>query len=88
MASFLLCSVIRIFPITVLVHAVLGNSASPTLAHAGSLSRADFTLVPLTVPPMTGWAACPKKSSVSRLWQEQKFVKTSKINRNHVFVLY
>lgn len=43
MAPFLLCSMIHIFPIIVIIHEVLHNSASPTLAHAGSFSRADFT---------------------------------------------
>ena len=88
MASFLLYSMIHIFPITVIIHEVLHNSASPMLAHAGSFSRADFTLVPLTVLQMTWWAAFPKENSVSRLWQEWKFVKTPKKNKNHMSVLH
>lgn len=67
MASFVLHSMIHIFPITIIIHEVLHNSASPVLAHAGLFSRAGFTLVLLTVLQMTWWAACPRQNAVSKL---------------------
>lgn len=85
MASFLLVFMIHI---TIITHEVLCKSASPTLARAGSFSGAGFTLVPPTVLQVTWWDAFPKQSPVSGLWQERKFVKTPRKNKNHVFALH
>lgn len=72
MASFHLCSVIHISPITVISHRVLRNSASPTLAHAGLFSKADFTLVPS--PSKTQFWGSSKNGN---LW---RFQRKTKIN--------